>query len=286
MIDDWSEAMAVSEPMRTPEKTIDKIYAESDLKAGGFVMPSHHCHPYFELFYVESGACRFLIENNIYDLHTGDFMLIPPWMFHYTRYLFGPCRRNLVFFRTEDIGEPVKRLLPHQTDFFSEMRIFQVPAAHREQIAALLSRMVTEEKINDERSEPMLHALLQELFLLCSRECSFLQDTPANIHTTDRQIVQAARFISSHYMDPITAADIAAAADFSPNYLSRKFREAAGIGVHEYLVFIRLQHAALELIATDDSVTEIAFRCGFSDSNYFKDAFKKKYGLTPSAYRK
>jgi len=73
---------------------------------------------------------------------------------------------------------------------------------------------------------------------------------------------------------------------FNPNYLSRKFKETAGIGVHEYLVFTRLQHAALELVTTEDSVTEIAFRCGFSDSNYFKDAFKKKYGLTPRAYRK
>ena len=87
-------------------------------------------------------------------------------------------------------------------------------------------------------------------------------------------------------MEHITTADIARAADYSPNYLSRKFREAAGIGVHEYLLFIRLRHAALELLATDDSVTEIALRCGFSDGNYFKDAFKKKYGITPRAYRK
>ena len=84
----------------------------------------------------------------------------------------------------------------------------------------------------------------------------------------------------------IDAADIAAAAGYSPNYLSRKFRKSVGTGIHEYLVFIRLQCAALELMATDDSITEIAFRCGFSDSNYFKDAFKKKYGVTPRAYRK
>ncbi|MDE5679282.1 MAG: helix-turn-helix transcriptional regulator [Lachnospiraceae bacterium] len=87
-------------------------------------------------------------------------------------------------------------------------------------------------------------------------------------------------------MEYLTMADIAEAAGYSPNYLSRKFREAAGIGVHEYLVFIRLQHAALELITTDNSITEIALRCGFSDSNYFKDAFKKRYGVTPRAYRK
>ena len=67
---------------------------------------------------------------------------------------------------------------------------------------------------------------------------------------------------------------------------SQKFREAAGVSVHEYLVFIRLQRAALELMTTDDSVTDIALRCGFSGGNYFKDAFKKKYGVTPSEYRK
>ena len=80
-------------------------------------------------------------------------------------------------------------------------------------------------------------------------------------------------------------ADIAAAAGFSPNYLSRRFREAAGFGVHEYLTFIRLRSAAHELASTADSVTEVALRCGFSNSNYFKDAFKKQYGCTPRAYR-
>ena len=87
-------------------------------------------------------------------------------------------------------------------------------------------------------------------------------------------------------MERITAADIAAAAGYSPNYLSRRFRSSVGVGVHQYLTFIRLQHAAYELVTTDDRITDIAFRCGFSDSNYFKDAFKKKYGVTPRAYRK
>lgn len=278
--------MANNRNTRKTEKMIDKIYVESEVKAFGYIMPSPHCHPYFELFYIETGACRFFIENNIYNLHTGDFMLIPPQVFHYTRYLLGACKRNVVFFRKEDVEEPVKQLLPQQTDFFSEMRIFHLPDAFQEQIAILFLQMVKEEKIGDERSPLMLQALLQELFLLCSRECQFPEDMPAIIRTTDQQIVQAAQFISNHYMEHITTADIARAADYSPNYLSRKFREAAGIGVHEYLTFIRLQHAALELITTGDSITEIALRCGFSDSNYFKDVFKKKYGVTPRTYRK
>ena len=278
--------MANGRPLKMTGATLDKIFAWRELREEGFVMPSPHCHTFFELFYVESGACSFFIGNNVYDLHEGDFMLIPPQVFHYTRYPYGACRRCNVFFRAGDVGERVKEALPQGEKFFGQIRIFQVPEAYRGQIAELIAGMAREEKICDSLSEPILETLLQQLFLLCCRECTFLEDMPEDIHTTDREIVLAAQFIGQHYMDDISAADIAKAAGYSPNYLSRRFREAAGIGVHEYLMFIRLQRAALELVSTDDSVTEIALRCGFSDGNYFKDAFKKKYGVPPSKYRK
>ncbi len=271
---------------RKPERDIDRIHAENRLREAGYLMSGHHCHPYFELFYVERGACRFLVEDTMYDLHDGDFLLIPPQVLHYTRYLFGSCRRSAVFFRRRDVGGETEALLPRADAFFSKARIFQAPDAYRGQIADLLKRMVTEIRVDDERSPLMLFLLLQELLLLCARVCHFLQETPADIHTTDRSVVRAARYVSEHYAQPIRTADVAAAAGLSQNYLTRKFREAAGIGVREYLVFTRLRHAALELVSTADSITDIALRCGFSDSNYFKDVFKKRYGVTPRAYRK
>ena len=266
--------------------SLRRVLVECQLREEGFVMSSHHCHSFFEIYYVDRGNCRFLVENNIYDLRQGDFLLIPPDVLHYTRYLDGPCKKYGIYFRSDDISPQVSAAMPGGSSFFHETRIFQLPDAHHYQAELLLDRMLTEEKIEDSRTEAMLYLQLQELLLFCSRNCSFLQEIPANIRTTDRQIVLAARYISDHYMEPISAADIASAAGFSPNYLSKRFREAAGIGVHEYLMFVRLQHAALDLVSTNDSITENAPRSGFSDSNYFKDAFKKKYGTTPSAYRK
>ena len=153
------------------------------------------------------------------------------------------------------------------------------------QYCELLSRMASEEQTNDLRSPLIIKLQLQELFLLCSRNCVFSQDILAVVQRADDQVLSAARFINEHFRQQITSAEIAAAAGFSQNYLSRKFRETAGIGVHEYLVFVRLRSAALELVSTDHSITNIATHCGFSDSNYFKDAFKKKYGVSPREYR-
>ena len=249
-------------------------------------MASPHCHLYYEIFYLQSGSCRFFIDNNMFDLNEGDFLLIPPEVFHYTRYLWGDCKKTSLFFRKEDVEESVLLTLPESLNFFAKMRLFQAPPTFRGQIEEIILKMTREEKLADERSEAMLHALLQELLLSCARECTFPHELPADIHTTDNQIVLAAQFISDRYGDRITAEDIAAAAGYSPNYLSRKFKESTGVGIHEYLTFIRLKNAAIELISTNDSVTEIALRCGFSDGNYFKDAFKKKYGVTPREYRK
>lgn len=274
--------------VRIERKTTTEItcvYAESCLRTENDNMPEHHWHPYFELFYIEDGSCRIMIENEMYDLHTGDFVLIPPQVFHYTRYHFGPCRRSAVFFREKDVSMEVQQLLRNKESFFCQMRIFQVSQSNQKQMDDLLHRMVRENQTGDEYSSLILEAMLQELLLQCSRECTII-DVPERIHTTDQEIVYAARFMTEHYTEPITSAEIAAAAGFSPNYLSRKFREATGFGVHEYLVFYRLRHAARQLAETQKSITEIALQCGFSDSNYFKDAFKKKYGCTPREYRK
>lgn len=272
--------------VRTSTGEITRIHVDRRTRDAGYVMRTHHCHPYYELSYIEHGSCRFFIEDTMYDLHDGDFLLIPPQMFHYTRYLFGPCLRCGIYFRTEDLSGELPPLMPDGQDFFTHLRVFQAPPGVRRKLVGLIARMAAEEDDFDLRSPLLLRAQLWELLLLCSRMCVYLTESPASIHTTDQQVLQAARFINEHFRQQITSGDIAAAAGFSPNYLSRKFREAAGIGVHDYLVFIRLRNAAFELLSTDDSVTDIALRSGFSDSNYFKDVFKKKYGMTPREYRK
>ena len=274
------------EQERIQPDTLARVSIDRREREAGYIMPRHHCHSYYELVYLERGSCRFLIEDRMYDLPEDSFLLIPPNLFHYTHYPFGSCFRSGVYFRLSDLSSELTGLFPEGEGFFGRVQFFRATELSRRPISTILAAMEDEERLADKSSSLMLRVQLHELLLLCSRVCSFSEDMPTDIYTTNRQILQAAHFINEHFRQQITAADIATAAGFSPNYLSRKFREAAGIGVHEYLIFIRLRNAASELLSTDSSVTEIALRCGFSDSNYFKDAFKKKYGMPPRMYRK
>ncbi len=277
--------MTEDSDLLAPDKQIDRVRAEMRQRDGSYIMPMNHCHPYFELYYLDSGKCRFFIGEKILDVHGGDVMLIPPGTLHFVRYLFGPCRRFDLFFRRRDLSPEVKSLFPGEEKFFRTWQLMQVPDFYREGIASLFARLLGEEKIADRQTAPLMRCRLTETLLLLSRGAAFGGGVPADIHTTDRAIVRAAGYMREHLAEEITSADIASAAGFSPNYLSRKFRQATGMGVREYLCFVRLEKAAVELIETRSSVTDIALQCGFSDGNYFKDCFKKRYGISPRAFR-
>ena len=94
------------------------------------------------------------------------------------------------------------------------------------------------------------------------------------------------RYIDEYYNQPVTLNMLAEMSGFSPSYFSKKFRATTGTGMKEYLTYVRLTHAIEELTSTNHSIMEIAMNSGFNDSNYFKDAFKKMYSMSPREYRK
>ena len=277
--------MAQDFSVETPNRRLDRVRADFQERDGSYRMPRNHDHPYFELYYIESGKCRFFVSGRMMDMQAGDLLLIPPRAVHYTRYLFGPCLRYSLFFRPQDLEREISGVFPDKGNYFRRWRLMQIPEFYREALVSLLKRIVGEERINDEKTPLLMRCRLQELLLICSRVGLQTEELPGDIHTTDRAVVRAAEFMRDHFREELSAEEIAAAAGFSQNYFSQKFRQATGTGIHEYLTYVRLQQAALELLETRDSVTEIALRCGFSGGNYFKDVFRKRYGVSPRAYR-
>ena len=68
--------------------------------------------------------------------------------------------------------------------------------------------------------------------------------------------------------------------------MARRMVEATGLSPNNYLGRVRLCHAMRILVQTNDSVTDIAFACGFNDSNYFSSRFHQEIGVTPMQFRK
>jgi transcriptional regulator GlxA family with amidase domain len=99
------------------------------------------------------------------------------------------------------------------------------------------------------------------------------------------KIAQAITHLESRTGEEINLEELAAIAGMSTRSLVRAFREATGVPPIAYLIQLRIHRAAALLRSTTDSITDIAFRVGFSDSNYFTRQFSRQTGISPRRYR-
>lgn len=100
-----------------------------------------------------------------------------------------------------------------------------------------------------------------------------------------RHLVRAKDLADARYSDPLTVADLAAAARLSPAHFSREFKRAFGETPHQYLLTRRLQRASELLRTTDRSVIEICLSVGLQSVGSFTTSFRRMFGLTPTAFR-
>lgn len=92
-------------------------------------------------------------------------------------------------------------------------------------------------------------------------------------------------YVKEHYKDLKSIEEIAHIFNYHPVYLSSLFKRTTGIGLHKYIMDYKLSQGA-ELLHTHMSIAEIATDVGFCNADHFSKCFLKKYGQTPTAYRK
>ena len=96
-------------------------------------------------------------------------------------------------------------------------------------------------------------------------------------------MLDAIFYISQNFDRTIGVADVAAAAGLERSYFSRLFKKETGIACVKWLNNFRMEKAAKLLKSGRLNVAETARSSGFSDQFYFSRAFKKHFGVPPSA---
>ena len=91
--------------------------------------------------------------------------------------------------------------------------------------------------------------------------------------------------LEDHYTEEIPLAELARVAGVSPRHLDRVFTQAFHFTPRAYIARLRMARARA-LLRTDRPITEIAFDCGYADSNYFSQVFRRHTGMSPQQYRR
>lgn len=105
-------------------------------------------------------------------------------------------------------------------------------------------------------------------------------------NTTSGKLAQIRSYIDSHYSKKLSLDILAEQFFISKYHLSREYHHIYGTTIINDITNKRISHAKSSLRFSDDPVEQIAEACGFQDSAYFINVFKKAEGLTPLQYRK
>ena len=105
-------------------------------------------------------------------------------------------------------------------------------------------------------------------------------------HEQTQLVKEILQYVEKHYNEPIVQADVAKNFCFTPQYFARYFKQCTGITFTEHLTRYRVDQARLELLDTDNRISDIALNNGFNDDRCFINAFKKIYHTTPLQYKK
>jgi len=93
-------------------------------------------------------------------------------------------------------------------------------------------------------------------------------------------------YVEKHISDELTLDELAHVAGFSKYHFHRVFKSIVNESLYQYILRQRLEKSAsLFTHNVDMSITEVAFKFGFSDSAVFARAFKKFYGMSASQYK-
>lgn len=102
---------------------------------------------------------------------------------------------------------------------------------------------------------------------------------------TDSRIYRVLSFIHKNYDRNLSIEQLALQEHLSPSRFRALFRECTGLSPMDYLTVLRINRARQLMGQTDLSVGEVASAVGYQDQLYFSRIFKRRTGMTPSAYR-
>lgn len=246
-----------------------------------------HTHSDFELLLILEGSGKIQIKNDIFEVNSGDVILVNPNEMHEIDAKDTGLRLVIVQFSRHFLNEYFPLL---RNTFF---RAPFVKSCFMPKNYILFLQSVTNLAINYIDSKELF--ALDCLNLSTQILKSFYQNLPYELlnenayqerkKKSDR-VNRISAFIDENYLYPIRLQDIAEQEQISTTHLSHFFADNFGVTFQEYLNDKRLEQA-LQLVSNENySLAALSELSGFSDPKYLNKTFLHKFGYPFAEYKK
>lgn len=251
-----------------------------------------HWHDEAEFTLITKGSCTCQIELENYEVHEGDLIFIPSTLLHSLSRQTKIMESDTYVFHMNFLGAAsndicsIRYLSPMINQELIPPFIIRHDHPAHVQISGLFQQMniAWDKKVPGYEMLIKSHLIALMAFLLpyCSEGSKV-----SPIHSEHSQKMRTAlEYISAHFTEDLSIADIAAACYFSEYHFMRFFKKHMGVSCMEYIKNLKLEHAAKLFETSNQSILDVSLASGFHNLSYFYREFKKKYGMTPREWMK
>jgi YesN/AraC family two-component response regulator len=248
-----------------------------------------HKHPYHEFYFFLEGDMSIQIEKEMYALHPGDIVFIPPKVDHHAVIHDSsvPYRR-FVLWISEHYCDQLRELSEDYLYFMKHVRDTREYIVHNDMIAfnriqAKVFELLEEIQGHQFGRDARIVLDLNGLILHLNR---ILYEQKHSMYTEEgNELYQnLICYIEEHLEEELTLDAIANEFFVSKFHISHIFKENMGISVHQYIMKKRL-FACKGVLHENVSISKVYESFGFKDYSSFYRAFKKEFGISPKDYK-
>lgn len=232
-----------------------------------------HCHDWYEIYCFLAGRADYRVEGVLYSLHPGDVLMLERTRFHSVEAFAaeGVYRRANVQFSHEMLHPEEKCLL--QT--FTGQKILYPGAWHT------LEGMFAELEKAAERPETVRNIAIRTEIVRILIELFAMSGTAVGPTAEQARIQEVLQYINANLTQPLNLENLAEKFYMSRNTLIRRFKQATGSTVGDYILYKRMALARI-LLKSGHPAGVAARECGFSDYSTFYRSYRKIYGQSPT----
>lgn len=251
------------------------------------LVPEAHTHAY-EFHYIVRGNLDWWAGDKSYRVKPGMVFMTRPGEMHGSIDSFFQ-RTELYWFQIiVPKSMSMAGLTQAETDFIRQRlgslseRLF--PASN--QIGPTFECILDEHRFPSSGSRIIARAGLHQLIGFLIRDHDNYVGGQRQSMPLSSQIQSAMDLISRCLEDPMPIDAVAKEVCMSPGHFRARFRRETGSTPYEFLTRCRIDKAKDMLVKDRWSVTNIAFRLGYSSSQNFASSFKRQTGMTPTEFQR
>lgn len=242
--------------------------------------PEHH-HDFHEIVIVEHGTGIHVFNGQPFTISGGTVCFVRDHDRHLYEHTDNLCLTN-VLYRSPDAFQflaGLNQLLPQEQDghYPSHWRVSQQTLG---QVREIIAQMETLDTEMDAHGIAHREILFMQLLVMLRKGSQ-----QEGAVSSDARLNRLMLWLEDHFAEDICWETLADQFTLSLRTLHRQLKHSTGLTPQRYLNRLRLTKARHMLRHSDESVTDIAFRCGFGDSNHFSTLFRREFSWSPRDIR-